>query len=358
MPDKKILIGHGSGGKLMHDLIKDLLLKKLNNPILKELSDSAYINFKDRLAFTTDSFVVSPLWFPGGDIGKLAIFGTVNDLVMLGAVPEYLSLALIIEEGLDYKILEKIIDSISVNAKKAGIYIVTGDLKVVEKGACDKIFINTSGMGRIIGGRKLSIKNIKPQDKVIITGNIGNHGLAVISKRKELDLGFNIKSDCEALNNLIIPILKKTSAIQFMRDPTRGGLATTLNEIAESSGLGIIIEEKNIPISTKVKAACELLGIDPLYIANEGRAVLIVRQNSARYVLSLLKKHPLGRNAKVIGTVVNPVRGRTPQVSDGCLRQPASNGVKQPNGRVILNTILDTQRIVDMLTSEPLPRIC
>jgi hydrogenase expression/formation protein HypE len=332
---ERILIGHGSGGKLMHDLIKGLLLEKLNNPILKELSDSAYINFKESLAFTTDSFVVSPLWFLGGDIGKLAVCGTVNDLVMLGAVPEYLSLALIIEEGLDYKSLEKIIDSISLSAKQAGINIVTGDLKVVEKGACDKIFINTSGIGRVIGNRKLSIKNIKPQDKIIITGDIGNHGLAVLSKRKELSLGFNIPSDCASLNNLIIPILKKTSAIQFMRDPTRGGVATTLNEIAESSGLGIIIEEKNIPVSTKVKAACELLGIDPLYIANEGRAILAVRQDSVTGVLNLLKKHPLGRNAEVIGTVV-----------------------KKPKKQVILNTILGTQRIVDMLVSEPLPRIC
>jgi len=335
MPDKKILLGHGSGGKLMHNLIKDLLLRKLNNPILKELSDSAFINYKEMLAFTTDSFVVSPLWFAGGDIGKLAIFGTVNDLVMMGAVPEYLSLALIIEEGLNYKILEKIIDSISANAKKAGIYIVTGDLKVVEKGACDKIFINTSGIGKIVADRKLSMKNVEAGDKIIITGDIGNHGLAVLAKRKELDFGFNITSDCAALNRLIIPVLKKTKAIQFMRDPTRGGLATTLNEIAENSRLGIIIEEKNIPLSTKVKAACELLGIDPLYIANEGRAIIIVRQNGVEKVLSLLKKHPLGRNAKVIGTVV-----------------------KQPKGRVILNTILGTQRIVDMLTSEPLPRIC
>ena len=342
----------------MHNLIKDLLLKKLNNPVLKELSDSAFINYREKLAFTTDSFVVSPLWFAGGDIGKLAVCGTVNDLVMLGAIPEYLSLALIIEEGLDYRILEKIIDSVSINAKKAGICIVTGDLKVVEKGACDKIFINTSGIGRIVVDRKLSIKNIEPGDKVIITGDIGNHGLAVLAKRKDLDLGFNITSDCASLNNLIIPILNKTSSIQFMRDPTRGGVATTLNEIAEASGLGIIIEEKNIPVSTKVKAACELLGIDPLYIANEGRAVIIARADGAEKVLNLLRKHPLGKNARIIGTVVNPVRGRLPEAAAGHLRCPASNGVKQPRGRVILNTILGTQRIVDMLTSEPLPRIC
>jgi hydrogenase expression/formation protein HypE len=319
----------------MHNLIKGLFLRKLNNPILKELSDSAFINYKERLAFTTDSFVVSPLNFSGGDIGKLAVCGTINDLVMAGAQPEYLSLALIIEEGLDYKVLERAVDSISVTAEKAGVRIVTGDLKVVEKGACDKIFINTSGMGRIVKKYKLSIKNIKPQDKIIITGGIAQHGLAVLAKRKELGLGFNIKSDCSALNDLIIPMLKKTDSIKFMRDPTRGGVATTLNEIAEGSGLGIVIEEKNIPISSKVRAASELLGIDPLYVGNEGRAILVVEPKAAKRILNWLRKHPLGRNAKIIGKIV-----------------------KAPKGRVILNTVVGSQRIVDMLTSEPLPRIC
>lgn len=335
MLSKKILLSHGSGGRLMHELIRKLLLKKLNNPILKELTDSALINYREAIAFTTDSFVVSPLNFPGADIGKLAVCGTVNDLVMLGAIPEYLSLALIIEEGLDYKVLEKIIDSISNNAKDAGVYFVTGDIKVVEREAADKIFINTSGIGRIIKNKKLSIKNISSGDKIIITGKIGQHGIAVLAKRKELDLGFNIKSDCSALNGLILPVLKKTEAIKFMRDPTRGGVATTLNEIAESSGFGIIIEEKNIPILNKVRVACELLGIDPLYVANEGRAIIVVENKSARKVLNLLKRHPFGKNARIIGTIV-----------------------KQPKKRVILNTVLGTQRIVDMLTSEPLPRIC
>ena len=331
----KILLGHGSGGRLMHTLIRDLFLKKLNNPILKELSDSALINYKDRIAFTTDSFVVSPLFFSGGDIGKLAVCGTVNDLVMQAAEPQYLSLALIIEEGLEYNTLEKIADSIAINARKAGVYFVTGDIKVVEKGACDKVFINTSGIGRVVDNKRLSIKNIEPGDSVIITGQIAQHGLAVLAKREELGLGFNINSDCAALNDLIIPILKKTEVIKFMRDPTRGGVATTLNEIAENSGLGVIIYERNIPVSEKVKAACELLGMDPLYIANEGRAILVVKKAGAERVLSLLRKDPLGRNAQIIGRVVN-----------------------KPKGRVILNTVLGTQRIVDMLTSEPLPRIC
>ncbi len=335
MPDKKIFLGHGSGGRLTHNLIRELLLKKLNNPILKELSDSALIDYKEKLAFTTDSFVVSPLFFPGGDIGKLAVCGTINDLVMLGAIPEYLSLALIIEEGLEYRVLETIVDSISLHAKKAGVHFVTGDIKVVERGACDRIFINTSGIGRVIKNRSLSVKNIRPGDKIILSGEIGQHGLAVLVKRKELDLEFNIKSDCNALNDLIIPILNHTEAVRFMRDPTRGGVATTLNEVAEASNQGVIIEEKNIPISTKVRAACELLGIDSLYVANEGRAILIVSPDSAKNILGLLKKHPLGRNAQIIGEVV-----------------------KAPKGRVILNTVIGAQRIVDMLTSEPLPRIC
>ncbi|MBN1914015.1 MAG: hydrogenase expression/formation protein HypE [Candidatus Omnitrophica bacterium] len=335
MPAKKILLGHGSGGRLMHELIKDLLLKKLNNPILKELSDSASINYRERLAFTTDSFTVSPLFFPGGDIGKLAVCGTLNDLVMSGAVPEYLSLALIVEEGLDYSILEKVTDSISFNAQKSGVYFVTGDIKVVEKGACDKLFINSSGIGRMIKGRQLSIKNIKSGDKIIITGNIAEHGLAVLARRKELELGFNIKSDCASLSGLILPALKKTGAIKFMRDPTRGGIATTLNEITEASGLGIVIHEKNISVAKKVRAACELLGIDPLYVANEGKAILVVSKGSVKETLHLLRKHPLGRNAQEIGTVV-----------------------RRPKGRVIMKTILGTERLVDMLTSEPLPRIC
>lgn len=332
---QKILLGHGSGGRLMHNLIKEVLLKKLNNPVLKELSDSAFINYQERLAFTTDSFVVNPWKFPGGDIGKVAVCGTINDLVMLGAMPEYLSLALIIEEGLGRHTLEQIIDSVSINVRKANVSVVTGDIKVVEKGACDKIFINTSGIGRIVKNKKFSIKNIQPGDKVLITGDIGKHGLAVLTKRKELDLEFGIKSDCAALNGLIIPILKKTDAIKFMRDPTRGGIATTLNEVAESSKLGIVIEEKNLPVSTKVKAACELLGIDPLYVANEGRAILIVGPSEVKKVLVLLRRHTLGRSAQEIGTVV-----------------------KEHKRRVILNTIVGTQRLVDMLTSDPLPRIC
>jgi len=330
-----ITLAHGNGGRLMHELI-GVFRAKFSNSILDEAADAAEFRIEGkRFAFTTDSYVVKPIFFPGGDIGKLAVCGTVNDLVMQGAVPEYLTLSLIIEEGLDYGILKEVIHSLSRTAKSSRVHIVTGDLKVVEKGACDKMFINTSGIGRIISSKKLSVKNIEAGDRIILSGNIGQHGLAVLTKRKGLDLEFNIKSDCAALNALIIPVLKKTQGIKFMRDPTRGGVATTLNEITEASGLGAVIEEKSIPISAKVRAAAELLGIDPLYIGNEGIAILVVEKNSAGKVLSLLRRHALGRRAEIVGEVV-----------------------RQPKGQVILNTSIGTQRIVDMLTSEPLPRIC
>lgn len=335
MNTQKVFLSHGSGGTKTHELIKDLVLGNFDNPVLRELSDSAVLEYKEKVAFTTDSFVVSPLFFPGADIGKLAVCGTVNDLVMQGAEPQYLSLALILEEGLDYGILEKIVWSIRMQAKDCGVKIVTGDIKVVQRGACDKIFINTSGVGRIIRNKKLSVKDIGLGDKIILTGDIGRHGFAVLSARKGLELGLGIKSDCAALNNLLVPVLKKTDAVKFMRDPTRGGLATTLNEIALSSGLGVIIDEKSIPVSGKVKAASELLGIDPLYAANEGRAVLVVKDKHCGEIMGLLKNNPLGRLSRVMGEV---------------------SGMHK--GKVILNTAVGTQRIVDMLSSDPLPRIC
>lgn len=319
----------------MHNLIQDLFVKFLNNPILKQLTDSAVLSENGDIAFTTDSFVINPLKFPGGDIGKLSICGTVNDLVMLGARPQYISLGLIIEEGLDYLLLESIIRSISKAARSAGVLVVTGDTKVVEKGSCDKIFINTSGIGKIIHKKKLSLRDIKVGDRIIVTGNIAEHGLAVLSARRNLNPEFNIKSDCAALDKLILPVLEKTPAIRFMRDPTRGGLAGVLNEIVLGSGLGIAIEEKKIPLSSKVKAASELLGIDPLYIANEGKAVLIVEEKSADKILRLLQKNSLGRNSAIIGTITDRYKKR-----------------------VVLNTLLGTQHISEFLNTEQLPRIC
>jgi len=333
MPFKKILLAHGSGGRLMHQLIRGLFLERLDNPALRNLADSATLDYQEKIAFTTDSFVVHPLFFPGGDIGKLAVCGTVNDLVMAGAEPQYLALAFIIEEGLDYAVLEKIVGSVARSASQSRVVVATGDIKVVEKGSCDKVFINTAGIGRII--QQLSIKKIRPGDKIILSGDIGRHGLAVLAKRKELGLDFNIKSDCAALNGLLMPALKGIAGIRFMRDPTRGGLATTLNEISESAGLGVIIEEDEIPVSKTVKVAAELLGIDPLYIANEGRAVLVVEPKAAGETLALLRRHKLGRNASIIGEISARYRGR-----------------------VILNNRFASPRIIEMLSGEQFPRIC
>jgi len=317
----------------MHQLIRGLFLERLDNPALRNLADSATLDYQEKIAFTTDSFVVHPLFFPGGDIGKLAVCGTVNDLVMAGAEPQYLALAFIIEEGLDYAVLEKIVGSVARSASQSRVVVATGDIKVVEKGSCDKVFINTAGIGRII--QQLSIKKIRPGDKIILSGDIGRHGLAVLAKRKELGLDFNIKSDCAALNGLLMPALKGIAGIRFMRDPTRGGLATTLNEISESAGLGVIIEEDEMPVSKTVKVAAELLGIDPLYIANEGRAVLVVEPKAAGETLALLRRHKLGRNASIIGEISARYRGR-----------------------VILNNRFASPRIIEMLSGEQFPRIC
>lgn len=333
MPPLKITLAHGSGARLTHQLIDDVFLRKLGNPILEELADGATLDYRGKIVFSTDSFVVHPLFFPGADIGKLAVCGTVNDLVMAGGEPQYLSLAFIIEEGLKLAILEKIVDSVASAASYAGVTVVTGDVKVVENGACDKVFINTSGVGRLI--RRLSLESVRPGDKVIVSGDIGRHGLAVLAKRKELGLDFNIKSDCAALNKALVPILKKTSGIRFMRDPTRGGLAVTLNEISAASGLGITVEEREIPVSRNVEAAAELLGIDPLYIANEGRAVLIVAATDAGEVLALLRKHELTGKASIIGEIS-----------------------MRHKGMVVLNTRAGGWRIIEMPSGEQLPRIC
>jgi hydrogenase expression/formation protein HypE len=332
----KILLAHGSGGRLTQDLIRNLLIKRLGNPTLNQLCDSAVICLANkRLAFTTDSFVVSPLFFKGGDIGKLSICGTINDLLMAGAVPKFISLGIIIEEGLEYSVFERIVDSIALTAKREKVLVVTGDLKVVERGACDKIFINTSGVGNLIPGVKLAAKFIQPGDKIIITGRIAEHGLSIFAGRKDSGLDFNIKSDCAALGSLLIPLLQKNFAVRFMRDPTRGGLSAALNEIAQACSFDIMIEERKIPISGRIKAVCELLGMSPLGIANEGKALLIVNQTQARRILVQLKKHSLGRYASVIGRVL-----------------------RQTTGRVLLKTTVGSVRILPMPVGDNLPRIC
>lgn len=332
---EKILLSHGSGGKLTHTLVKDLILANFSNPILNKFDDSAVFNLKERLAFTTDSFVVKPLFFPGGDIGKLAVCGTVNDLAVMGAKPLYLSCAFIIEEGLDISLFEKIIKSMKQAAGKCNVEIICGDLKVVEKNAADKIFINTSGVGIIDERIDISANNAKPQDIIIINGFIGDHGAAVISCRQDYSLKSPIKSDCAGLNSLIQNILTISKNIHVLRDPTRGGIATTLNEIALQSKKGIEIYEDKLPVRKEVRAFCDILGIDPLYLACEGKVLIAVSQKDAKKVLNAMKKNPLGAHAEIIGQVT-----------------------KTHASTVILHTKIGSTRILDMLTGEQLPRIC
>ena len=333
--EDKVLLAHGSGGKLSHDLIEKNFVSAFSNPILNKLDDSAVFELSGRLAFTTDSYTVSPIFFPGGDIGKLAVNGTVNDLAMIGAIPLYLSLSFIIEEGFLIAELEKIVNSIYQAADEAGVKIVTGDTKVVNQGSADKLFINTSGVGIVSPGVDISGANAIPGDKVIISGGVGNHGIAVLSQREGLKFQVPIESDCAPLNKLVAEILETSANIHCLRDPTRGGLATTLNEFAQQSQVGIRIEEESIPINKAVLAACELLGFDPLYVANEGRLVAIVALSDTDKVLAKMRKNQYGAEAAIIGEVVN-----------------------EHPGKVVMKTRLGSSRIVDMPVGELLPRIC
>jgi hydrogenase expression/formation protein HypE len=332
--EDRILLAHGSGGKLMHDLIQSFL-PELANPILDRMDDSAIIELAGRLAFTTDSYTVNPLFFPGGDIGRLAVCGTVNDLAMSGARPLYLSLALIIEEGLLVADLKRIITSIKKAAGEAGVKIVTGDTKVVNQGNADKIFINTAGVGVVPEGVDISAANARPGDKIIISGGIGDHGIAVLSQREGLKFHTPVPSDCAPLNGLVAAMLTASTNIHCLRDPTRGGLAGTLNDFARQSQAGIIIEEEKIPVDKAVLAACELLGLDPLHIANEGKLAAVVAPGDTDTVLATMKRHQYGEKAAIIGEVV-----------------------KEHPGQVIMKTSLGASRIVDIPVGELLPRIC
>jgi hydrogenase expression/formation protein HypE len=334
MTEDKILLAHGSGGKMMHDLIAGFM-PRLANPILDKMEDSAVFEIKGKIAFTTDSYTVQPLFFPGGDIGKLAVCGTVNDLSMSGAKPLYLSLAFIIEEGLLIADLKKIIESISNAAAEAGVSIVTGDTKVVGKGGADKLFINTAGVGAVPEGVNISAANARPGDKIIVSGTIGDHGIAVMSQREGLKFSSPLPSDCAPLNGLVAAMLSVTNDIHCMRDPTRGGLAVTLNDFAEKSGAGIIIEETQIPIAKAVRGACELLGLDPLHIANEGKLVAVVPPDKAEAVFKAMRSHKYGQDAAIIGEVT-----------------------KAHPARVVMHTSLGASRIIDMPVGELLPRIC
>ena len=331
----RILLAHGSGGKMAHELISKSFIRELSNPLLNKMDDSAVVSFSGKLAFTTDSYVVSPIFFPGGDIGKLAVCGTVNDQAMSGARPLYLSLAFIIEEGLSYADLKKVVASIKKAAREAGVQIVTGDTKVVHHGSADKLFINTSGIGVIPEDVNISGSNARPGDLVLLSGTIGDHGIAVLSKREGLSFSTTLKSDCAPLGGLVAVMLEASRDINCMRDPTRGGLATTLNEIAQQSNVGIRIDEGAIPVREEVLGACEMLGLDPLYIANEGKLIAIVPPADAKAVLKAMRKHLYGKEAAVIGKVTD-----------------------EKPGRVVMNTRIGSSRIVDMLTGDPLPRIC
>ena len=331
----KILLAHGSGGRMGHDLVEKSFLRALNNPLLAKLDDSAVFHLSGRLAFTTDSYVVSPIFFPGGDIGKLAIYGTVNDLTMSGAKPLYLSLSFIIEEGLPQNELGQIVDSVHYAAEEAGVTIVTGDTKVVPRGGADKLFINTAGIGIVPQGVDISGGNARPGDKVLLSGPIGDHGIAVLSQREGLSFSTRLESDCAPLNSLVSAMLDASPNIHCLRDPTRGGLATTLNELAKQSKVGIRIEEEKIPVRDEVLAACEMLGFDPLYVANEGRLVAIVAEGDADRVFEAMRGNRYGEDAVTIGEV----------------------GQEHP-GRVVMKTSLGASRIVDMLVGDLLPRIC
>lgn len=332
-----ITLACGSGGKLTHQLISDIFYKHFKNDILLEGGDAAVFKPENgRMAFTTDSYVISPIFFNGGNIGRLAVCGTVNDLTVSGACPKYLSCGFIIEEGFRTDELESIAESMAITAKKAGISIVTGDTKVVQKGCADKIFINTAGIGYIPEGVNLSAKNIRAGDRVILSGNMGDHGTAILLEREDLKVQSDIKSDCAPLNLLIEPVLKKySSAIRVMRDPTRGGVATTLNELAAGSGCGILLKEDAIPVNDEVKGVCEMLGMEPLYMANEGKVLLIVNDCQADGIVELLKQSPYGKDAAIIGTVTDTF----------------------PN-KVCMSTLAGGNRIINMLTGDQLPRIC
>ncbi|MFZ5643461.1 MAG: hydrogenase expression/formation protein HypE [Bacillota bacterium] len=335
MEDKRILLAHGAGGELTRQLVDNIFLKYFNNETLKSLSDASVLDFKGcRLAFTTDSFVVRPIFFPGGDIGKLAVCGTVNDLAVSGARPLFLSASFIIEEGLFISVLEQVARSLGETCRMAGVEVVAGDTKVVEKGHGDLVFINTAGIGIIPEERHLGQHRVTPGDMVIVNGPMGNHGLAVLLARDSLGLESGVVSDCAPLNGIIANILNKVPGIKMMRDLTRGGLATAVKEIALGAGVDIWLEEPSIPVDDDVRGALEILGLDPLYMANEGKFVVIVDQEDAPAVMRVMENDPLGVKSSVIGRVTE---GR---------------------GNVLLKTMLGGTKILDLLAGDPLPRIC
>jgi hydrogenase expression/formation protein HypE len=336
--NKTILLGHGSGGLMTSELIRDLFVRYFNNTVLNALSDSAVVQIKGTdLAFTTDSFVVDPLFFPGGDIGKLAVCGTVNDLCVSGAKPLFLSAGFIIEEGFPLSDLERITISLADEAARAGVQIVTGDTKVVKRGQCDKLFINTAGIG-LIEKKYISIAGgtlIRPGDQIVVNGYLGDHEMAVLSARENLSFEEVVLSDVAPLNHMVMSLLEAGTDIRFMRDITRGGLATVLSEIVSPGKFGIEIEETSLPIREQVNGLCEIYGFNPLYLANEGKVLMIVAKESAGYAVEQMKRFDIGGHACVIGSI--------------CSSNP---------GRVLMRSVIGGTRIIDKLAGEQLPRIC
>ena len=335
MSGNKLLLDYGSGGKASHRLISQLFLKYFDNPALNRLDDAALLDLKGRVAMSTDSYTVDPIFFPGGNIGSLAVHGTVNDVAMLGAKPLYLSSAFILEEGLDMDVLERIVISMADAARQAGVAIVTGDTKVVPRGAVDKIFINTTGIGEVLVDPAPQGSRARQGDAILISGSMGDHGLTILSQREGLSFDAPVQSDSAGLNHLIRNLLERIGDIHVLRDPTRGGLATTLNEIAVQSGAGLLVLENQIPVKDAVRAGCSFLGLDPLYLANEGKFICILPEERAEEALEIMRNDPLGAEACRIGEAV----GEHP-------------------GKVVLQTTLGGRRLLDMLEGEQLPRIC
>ena len=327
---------HGSGGRAMAQLIEELFVKHLDNDLLRQGNDQAAFDVPaGRMVMSTDGHVISPLFFPGGDIGSLSVHGTVNDVAMSGAKPLYLAAGFILEEGLPLADLEQIVISMAQAATAAGVPVVTGDTKVVERGKGDGVFITTTGVGVVADGVDISGDRAKPGDAILISGSLGDHGVAIMSSRENLEFETSIESDSAALHTLVADMVAVAPSIHCLRDPTRGGLATTLNEMARQSGVGMQLQESAISIKPQVKAACELLGLDPLYVANEGKLICICAQEDAQIVLGAMQNHPLGKDASIIGQVV-----------------------EDQNGFVQMKTSFGGSRIVDWLVGEQLPRIC
>lgn len=336
-PEETITLGHGSGGRLTHNLVQNLFIPPWENPALSAGDDGAVLDQGGgrQLVLSTDSHVVRPLFFPGGDIGRLAVCGGVNDVAMMGAKPLYLTAGFVLEEGLRVENLRRIIQSMASAAEEAGVQVVAGDTKVVEKGLADGMYITTTAVGWRPSARNICGASARPEDVVLISGSLGDHGIAVIGARGDLGLQLDLESDVAPLKGLVEGLLNAADNVHVLRDPTRGGLATSLNEIARQSGIGIILEESKLPIKPEVTAACDLLGFDPLYVANEGKLLAIVAPQDAEKALEALHQHPLGRDAAIIGRVDT-----------------------EPSGRVLMRTRYGTDRLVDLLSGEMLPRIC